>query len=131
MRTNEFLGQFLAKGRASMETQTIDIYYNFEKSEDVTDKCDPFVEKFEELDSLAKRLQNIVHEETAKSKGRLIEEITDSIDEHVNYSQLYYDAIENSMENASTSYNKLINKIKAHDITVHYRVIEMNPSKIE
>lgn len=111
-----------------MDIKTIDIYYNFEQSEDVTDKCNPFIEKFEELESLAKRLQNIIHEESAKSKGKLMEEVTDSIDEHVNYSQLYYDAVKNSMETASTSYNKLINQIKAHNITVHYEVIEMNPS---
>lgn len=118
-----YLGE---EGRYTMDIQTLKIYYNFEQAEDVTGKADSFIEKFEELESLAKRLQNIVHEEADKSKGDLIEQITESIDERVNYSQLYYDAVKNSIENASSTYNKLINQIKAHHITVHYEVIEMN-----
>lgn len=111
-----------------MDIKTLNIFYNFEMSEDTTGKSEKFIEKIEELESLAKRMQNVVHEEAAKSKGELIEQITDSIDDRVNYSQLYYDAVKNSMETASTTYNKRINEIKAHDITVHYEVVEMNQS---
>lgn len=128
-KTNESPKLYLEeKGRYNMDIKTLKIYYHFEQTEEVTGKSDGFIEKLEELEGLAKRLQNVVHEEAEKSKGELIDQITESIDEHVNYSQLYYDAAKTSMENASKKYNTLINKIKAHHMTVHYEVIEMNQS---
>lgn len=111
-----------------MSMETIDIFYNFEQSEEISGKSDEIIEKIEELESLAKRFESVVQEEAANNKGLLIEEISESIGEHVEYSQLYYDAVKSSVKNSNDTYNKLINKIKAHNITVHYKVLEMNQS---
>lgn len=109
-----------------MLMETMKILFSFEANEDLAKKTEQMVTKIEELETLAKKLQSVINEEVDKNKGLFIEEMGNSIDEHIRYSQLYYDAVKTSVGNSNDAYNKRINEIKAHNITVHYQVIEMN-----
>lgn len=69
-----------------MDIQQLKLFYHFEQYEDQTGKAERFIQDLEELESLAKRLQGVIMDETDQSKGNLIESINEVIEEKVTYS---------------------------------------------
>lgn len=109
-----------------MDIQQLKLFYHFEQYEDQTGKAERFIQDLEELESLAKRLQGMIMDETDQSKGNLIESINEAIEEKVTYSALYYDASKHSMENKAKEYDDIVNKIKNQHVTIHYEVMDMD-----
>ncbi|MDY0406829.1 hypothetical protein P5G51_017015 [Virgibacillus sp. 179-BFC.A HS] len=108
-----------------MTTGQQKLWHQFEANVDLTYKGDGFVDCFTELEELARKLYQLVEDETENSEGEIIERIDKVIMEQTEFNQIYCHASKTSMKGIAERYTDLVNDMNTQEITLFYNIIDM------